>query len=194
MQESASLIPPNAPVPEPTRWGADKIPVLLIGIGLFIYLCYLLGSEVIDQAGFFSEKEPSPVVVLEENGSTKNTDPHFFSHPEIDEPAKCIDCHFPRIEEKPDFDLIAPDDSEQRKKGFPLISGETGEFRGAGICLQCHTIEDFTRQHFGHEFAALESCTMCHRLHQTGEKSLLLAPQSLLCGMCHSPDRLKLLQ
>ena len=94
-----------------------------------------------------------------------------------------------------DFDPALLDAIKVRDASGPLPKRKlrdtisVGEFRGAKVCTDCHTPEEFDVKHDGHVFQPLEGCTLCHVMHDAENRYLLVnKTRDEICGLCHDPD------
>jgi len=164
----SSLIPPGVPVPEPP--GANlpaKIPIVVVGFILLIYLIYNISLEVIDWRNYFTQNDER-IALIEYEGERESGNPSpmlgKFTHPISDDPRRCLLCH---------------DLAEDTLEVVP------GRFWGDQSCMICHPLQDFDRQHQGHKFEPFENCTACHSPHQSIEKPLLKDTYVKTCTLCH---------
>ena len=147
----------------------------------------------------------------------KNTPKYeLFSHEGTNVETDCSNCHDkPAIPdantvtilgEKVSFDDLPKDiDPElldetkfREAYGLPPKDGKklrlrdtisVGGFKGAEVCIECHTSEEFDIKHDGHVFQPLENCTLCHNMHDAENRFLLVdKPRDEICGQCHDPD------
>ena len=198
--QQPSLIPPNAPVPDPP--GAKlvaKIPIFLIGCGLLLYLIYNLYLEAVDWAGFPKGDTETPVPIVER-----------LTHPLTHDHNGCLKCHEPPLMEETqriisanknlspvtspkgendldffgDEKLQAPLDWPVQKDSQNSPRPLPGPFLGDDSCLKCH-LENFGKEHRGHDFDPFKNCTMCHSPHNSIVAPLLKDSYATTCTQCH---------
>lgn len=206
--EGTSLIPPNAPIPDPPgAYFFMQLPVFIVGLSFAIALGFMLTNEFIDRflggAGEAREEDPENFIL----------DLPTLIHPDANDPQKCVICHFATREEESvsifgtevnreelpesleswmldedhfrEIHGLPPRSPEKRSSAF---APRVGPFRGTQVCMECHSYENFDEKHGGHIFPPLRDCTLCHDLHFSYRESLLNATHRELCSTCHDPD------
>ena len=208
-EHGTSIFPPNVPIPDPPgSVFVTKIPVIVVGTCLLLYLLYNIYLEAIDQ-----EIARRPEAFSVAQGGTPSLPDTTIAHSGVNDPLRCTECHEPPASEETERILIAGEDisldglpekydddffndkkywekaglEPRSDSRYNPASVPIGQFAGDKSCLVCHLMQDFDRQHCGHIFQPFENCTLCHDPHAPVDKPLLKKTYRETCSLCHPP-------